>query len=489
MLLLLLTGALALGQRSAAEPTSNRRPNVVFILTDDQGWGDAAAFGHPYLKTPNLDRLTREGTRFTQFYVANPVCSPSRTGFLTGQYPARWRIHGHFAENAQNANRGMPNWLDPRAVTVSRLLQSAGYATAHFGKWHLGHSDDAPSPGAYGFDAHATYNSNGPQLGDAEVKRHRQAHPEWQAKAQLNEEKIPYFRAQTTRWIVDETLAFIRAHRDHPFYANVWTLLPHARLDPTPEQLAVYQDLQPRADDPAFGRWTQEYFAQAENLRAQMRVFAASVTDLDTQIGRLMDGLRELGVADNTIVIFSSDNGPEDYRVVNAANGGVGSPGPFRARKRSLYEGGIRTPFIVRWPGRIAAGKTDGQSILGAVDLLPTVCALTGVRVPAGHALDGEDASDILLGRARVRRAPLFWEWRGPVRGGGAYEPPGLAVRDGDWKLFAAADPAKNELYRIPDDPEERTNVAAQHPEQVARLGQLARAWQATLPAPQAITP
>ncbi len=477
----------AFGVARAAD--APHRPNVIFILTDDQGWGDAANFGHPYLKTPNIDRLAREGTRYTQFYVASPVCSASRAGFITGQYPARWGVHGHFDSPENNAARGMPNWLDPRAATIARQLQAAGYATAHFGKWHLGHSDDAPAPAAYGFDASATYNSGpkSPQLGEPEVQAYRQAHPDWQAKAQLNEEKMPYFRAHSTEWIVNDTLAFLREHRGQPCYVNVWTLLPHAPLDPTPEQLAVYSDLQPRADDPAFGRWAQEYFAKAKNLRDQMRVFAASVTELDTQIGRLLDGLREMGLADDTIVVFSSDNGPEDYRVGNAANAGVGSPGPFRARKRSLYEGGIRTPLIVRWPGRVAAGKVDTTSIIGAVDYFPTVCALTGAHVPAGLALDGEDVSDILLGHARPRRGPLYWEWRGPVIGAGPYRPPGkpgIAVREGEWKFFAAQDAAKVELYDLPNDPEERTNVAAQHPEVVARFNQLVQTWQATLPPP-----
>ncbi|MFM8726573.1 MAG: sulfatase-like hydrolase/transferase, partial [Planctomycetaceae bacterium] len=308
----------------------NRRPNFIFILTDDQGWGDAGFAGHPYVRTPALDRLKREGTWLQQFYVAATVCSPSRTAFMTGQYPARHAIHGHLSTPEQNAARAMPNWLNPAVPMLPRLLQGAGYATAHFGKWHLGHGPGAPTPTEYGFDVSRVVNGNGPSLGDESAE--------------------PYFRARSTALIIDETIAFMRANRERPFFVNAWTLLPHAKLNPTAEQLSAYAGLQPRSDDPAFGGWMQKYLGRAKSLPDQMQVFCASLTDLDTQVGRLLDALDELGLAENTVVFYSSDNGPEDYRVGNAANAGVGSAGMLRGRKRSMYEGGIRTFGLVRWP-------------------------------------------------------------------------------------------------------------------------------------------
>lgn len=452
-----------LGAVFAAEPA--RRPNVIFLLSDDQGWGDAAAWGHPYYKTPNLDRLTKESRRFGQFYVANPVCSPSRTAFVTGQYPARFRVHGHFATHEQNEARAMPDWLDLQAPTVMRALQQAGYVTGHFGKWHLGSGDGAPEPAAYGVDKYITIVSNGPQL------RPKEAKPE------------AHWWGKSTGLIMDHALAFVRENKDKPFYLNIWTLVPHALLDPTPEQLAVYADLEPRADHPAFSKWMQGYLGEAKDLRTQMRVFAAAITDLDTQVGRLLDALKELGLEENTILVFSSDNGPEDYHINNAVNAGVGSPGPSRGRKRSIYEGGVRQPFLVRWPGKIKAGVFDETSIVGSVDFLPTICKLTGTALPAAAKLDGEDISDILLsGRTRPRNGPLYWEWRSRVAGKPEYAPPRIAVRDGQWKLFVNPDRSRVELYDMPADPGETKNLAESNPAVVDRLVKMAIDWQATLP-------
>lgn len=455
---------LVVGPASQAADAA-RKPNVIFLLTDDQGWGDAAGWGHPYYKTPNLDRITREGRRFGQFYVSNPVCSPSRAAFMTGRYPARLRIHGHFATHALNEARIMPDWLDPKVMTVTRQLQAAGYVTGHFGKWHLGSGPGAPEPGAYGVDKYVTLVSNGPQL------REKDAKPE------------PHWWGKSTGIIMDHAIAFLRENKDRPFYVNIWTLVPHATLDPTPEQLAVYKDLDPRPDHPAFGKWTQDYYKAARDLRSQMQVFGASITDLDTQVGRLLDALRELGLEENTILLFSSDNGPEDYHIRNAANAGVGSPGPHRGRKRSIYEGGVRQPLVVRWPGKIKAGIYDETSVVGAVDFLPTVCALTGAKLPADAKLDGEDVSDVLLrDQTRPRHGPLFWEWRSTVFGNPDFIPPPIAVRDGGWKLLTNRDRSRVELYDIPSDPAETTNLAAAHPEVVARLARLALDWKATLP-------
>jgi len=453
--------AVAAGSLARRASAADPRPNVIFILTDDMGWADAHRFGHPYLQTPNLDRLASESTWFRQFYVANPVCSPSRTAFMTGHFPARHRVHQHFATDAQNAERGMPNWLDPEVTTICDVLKGAGYATGHFGKWHLsGPSPAAPLPGEYGLDDARLVNANAAASWPKEVT------------------SDPYFRAKSTGLIVDETIRFMAAHPDQPCYTNLWTLVPHATLAPTPEELAVYERLEVHAED--FPSYMREYVAAAPDMTAQMRVYCAAMTGLDQAIGRLLNWLDDTGRADNTLIVFSSDNGPEDYHVKNASNAGIGFPGDFRGRKRSLYEGGLRTPLLVRWPGKVAAGAQNDEAVLTAVDFLPTICAVTGTAMPDIKP-DGEDVSDIIGGAQRARTRPICWEWRGGVAGNQTYRPPRLAVRDGRWKLFIDPDGSAVELYDIPADPEERRNVAAQQPDVVAKLSRLALTFKGEL--------
>jgi arylsulfatase A-like enzyme len=425
----------------AAEPT---RPNVLFILTDDLGWGDLGCYGNRFVRTPNLDRLAREGTLFTNFYVCGSVCSPSRCAFFTGTYPSRQKIHGHFAAPAQNTNRGMPQWLDPAVPNVARVLKNAGYATAHIGKWHLTtETSGAPQITDYGFDFYGSGERG------AEVNR-----------------KDPYYRANSTKLFVDETLAFIREQQGKSFYVQLWTLIPHATLNPTDEQIAVYDNF----SNPNIPH------------KSARTLYYATLGNLDFQIGRLMKGLQDLGVADNTLVVFSSDNGPEEIFIKNAGHTGVGSPGPFRGRKRSLYEGGVRVPFIVRWPGHVPAGRVDDESIVAGCDLLPTVAKLTGATIPQGTPQDGEDVSDILLGKSRARTRPLMWEWRFNIAGHPANISPRLAIRDGDWKLLLNPDNARVELYDIRTDRMQVDNVAAQHPDIVERLSEQVVAWSKTLP-------
>ena len=443
----------------AAESAGARRPNVIFVLTDDLGWGDPKSYGHPYMKTPALDRLAREGTSFTQFYVNNPVCSPSRTAFMTGHFPARHRVHQHFAHPKQNKARGMPDWLDPDVVTVTDMMKKAGYTTAHFGKWHLtnSHSADAPSPSAYGIDDHRTVNSSGPGWAN----------------------KTPYFRAKSTGLFVDETIRFMKKVKGKPFFVNLWTLVPHATLKPTPQELKVYEDL--AVDKGRFQSYMRTYLHKAPRMLSQMKVYCAAVTGMDKALGRLLKALDEMGLADNTLIFFTSDNGPEDYHVGNARNAGVGSPGAFRGRKRSIYEGGVRTSCIVRWPGRVPAGRVDDESVLTGVDFLPTMCKLAGVA--AGDIQpDGEDVSDVLLGKSRPRRKPIMWEWRGGVAGDRTYAPPKLAVRQGRWKLLVNPDGSRVELYDIPNDPGERKNLAKERGDLAGRLSKQVLAWKKTLP-------
>ncbi len=429
-----------------AAETTNTKPNIVFILADDLGWGDLSCYGHDRLKTPRLDRLAAQGTLYTQFYVNGSVCSPSRCAFMTGQYPARHRIHGHYADHELNAKRGMSNWLEPTVPNVPALLKAAGYTTGHIGKWHLGSGPGAPLPTEYGFDAARA-------VGCRE--------PAW------NWEPLASFWPKSTELFVDETIRFIRENRDRPFYVQLWTLLPHAPLNPTEEQMKPYE---------------RRNWGQGVPHKNAEVIYYASVGDLDTQIGRLLDELDKLGLAENTLVIFSSDNGPEDIHINNAGYSGVGSAGPFRGRKRSLYEGGIRTPFIVRWPKHVAAGRVDNDSVVAGVDLLPTLCKLAGIQVSSEHALDGEDMSDVLLGQSRPRQTPLMWEWRFHIFGEPFHRSPILAIREGDWKLLMNPDRSRIELYDIPHDPTQLNNLADRRPELVETLAAKVLTWQKTLP-------
>jgi N-acetylgalactosamine-6-sulfatase len=420
-------------------------PNIVFIFADDLGWGDLGAYGNARIKTPHLDRMAAEGTLFSQFYVNSGVCSPSRTAVMTGQFPARHRIHGHLATHERNRQRDMPNWLDPTVPMLPRILEEAGYATAHFGKWHLGRGPGAPDPGAYGIDSHRTINTNGPGWED---------------------QNAAYFRAKSTRLFVDEAIDFIRENRNQPFYVNVWTLIPHATLSPTEEQMAPYIRFGPRG----------------VRHVGTSPIYFGTVSDLDEQVGRLIAAVDELGLKENTLILFSSDNGPEEIHIANANHSGVGSPGPLRGRKRSIYEGGVRVPFIARWPGRVEAGRVDTESVVTAVDLLPTLVSLAGARIPDGHELDGEDRGQVLLGKPAPRTKPILWEWRFRVFGHVFNMSPMLAVRDGRWKLLMNPDRSRMELYDIPNDPREMNNIARQQPDVVSRLSKVLLNWQRSLP-------
>jgi arylsulfatase A-like enzyme len=429
-------------------------PNFVFIFTDDWGWGDLGCYGHRHLKTPNLDALAAEGTIYTQFYVCSGVCSPSRAAAITGRFPSRFGLHGHLANHDANAQRGMPDWLDPEVPTFMRILQKAGYATAHYGKWHLGNGSGAPEPFAYGIDECKVNSGNGPALS-------------------IGKEREDMFRLRTRRKssevIIDETISFIERNQGGPFMVNVWLNDTHAILDPDEEMLDPYRGYSPQFI--------------ADEFPGAPAVYFAAATNADRHVGRLVHRLKELNLFENTVLIFSSDNGPEDILVRNASHSGAGSPGPFRGRKRSLYEGGVRTPFILSWPaGGAKPGGVDKATPLCAVDLFPTFCSLAGVPLPDDLKPDGEDMSDVFRGTRRTRTTPLFWEWRFPIVGHPLNRSPMLSVRDGDWKLLFNPDGSRTELYSIPDDPMELDDLAEENPKVVSTLSKKAITWQNELP-------
>ncbi|MFC1763460.1 sulfatase [Planctomycetota bacterium] len=422
------------------------RPNFVFIFADDLGWGDLGCYGNTTLKTPYLDKMADEGLLLTNFYVANPVCSPSRTAMMTGQYPARHGIHRHFSNEDHNAANNMPNFLDPKVTLITKLMQTHGYKTGHFGKWHLGATEDAPPPTEYGIDVQYTYNSS--------------------------DIKMTAPRHQSTEVMVDKAIDFIKANKDKPFYVNVWTLIPHATLDTTDEQMAPYDSL-------AAGKE-----AKARGFSTPAQIYYGAVTDMDYHIGRLIQTLDELGLSDNTVIVFSSDNGPEDIALINASHSGIGTPGPLRGRKRSLYDGGVRVPFIVKWKGHTPAGRVDTKSIASTVDLLPTFCSLADIELPQGYQTDGQDMSQVFVGKSAERDKPLLWDWTATQFGHTFNKSPGLALRSGKWKFLMNPDGSRKELYDFEADPQcmELDNVADRYPGEVKRFSKILAEFKASIP-------
>lgn len=463
----LLKGALGAGLYAGLphlgigeEGAQGTRPNFVFICADDLGWGDLGAYGHPEIQTPNLDRLASQGTLFTQFYCGGPVCSPSRAAYLTGLSAAKTKILRPLGSHAQSQQMNIPDFLNPAFPTVMRQLKQAGYVTGHFGKWHMTTHDapgGPPLPPAYGVQEYKIELSEqvaGP------------GHCIW-----TGHPHGPNHVTDSDQYIFDAGIKFIESHREQPFYVALWSFIPHIPLYPTAEQMAPFHSLRP--NDP----WP-----------VPKQIYYAAVKVLDDNVGRVLKRLDELGLADNTVIVFTSDHGPENVHLNEDGTSGMGSTGPFRGHKVSLYEGGIRVPFLVRWPGRVPAGRVEDASIIGGVDLLPTFCGLANVKVPPDvqKQLDGEDVSDILLGASRARRTTLYWENRFWHYAGTndplIHRSPILAMRQGDWKLLANPDGSRQELYHIPRDPSEIDNKMDVQPELGERLTQQLLKWYESMP-------
>lgn len=432
--------SMAIGLAISSMAAAATRPNIIVILTDDMGVGDLGCYGGRQAPTPAIDRLASEGTRFTQYYSASPICSPSRCGLITGMYPARWQITSYLQTRAGNAGCEMADFLDPNAPSLPRVLKAGGYATAHFGKWHLGGGRDvqnAPKFAAYGYDENAsTYESPEP-------------HPDITATNWIWSDKDKVKRWDRTAFFVDKTLDFLDRHRGRPCFINLWP-------------------------DDVHTPWVPDEISDKKDLPKNFRPVLA---EYDRQIGRLLEGLQARGLEEDTMVIFTSDNGA--LPTFGGARSGV-----YRGSKLELWEGGIRMPLIVRWPKHIPAGRVDERSVLAAVDLFPTLCALAGATLPAGVPFDGMDVSAAFLGGTLVRERPLFWEYGRNDRffKFGPDKSPGLAVRDGDWKLLVNANGTDAQLYNLAKDPAERTNLATEHPEVAQKLRNLALGWHATWP-------
>ena len=441
--------ALCLIWASSWPLTSAERPNILFIFADDWGWGDLSCHGHPKIQTPNIDRLAKEGTDFHRFTVASGVCSPSRTAVMTGHFPARYNIDGHFAWVPSNERRGMPDWLDPQAPLLSRFLQRAGYRTAHYGKWHLANDmiPDSPTPEVYGFDDYGAFNCAGEQM-------------PWHEDAE---------RASA---FMEESVG-----SGQPFYINVWLHEPHTPFHTVPK-----------------------YEWRFRHLERKEQIYASALSHADDRVGALLDTIDRLEIRDDTLVIFSSDNGPAratgnpelslQYDTATGAGWGIaaskGETGGRKGYKASLFEGGIGVPFIARWPGQIEAGAIDKTSLISAVDLLPTFCALAGATLPEEYAPDGVDITSVLRGASMPRRErPLFWKtnaaWPAPQSRPNHWV--SWAMVSDRWKLVANKDLSHTELYDISADVFELVDQSSRFAEVTSSMLSQIRAWKEDLPA------
>ncbi|QHV94539.1 sulfatase family protein [Spirosoma endbachense] len=431
------------------------RPTIIFILADDWGYGDLGCYGNADVTTPNLDKLASQGTRYTQFHVTSGVCSPSRSSILTGHFPARHRIHGHFAGNGENSSRNMPNWLDENLpVYLPKQMREAGYVTAHIGKWHLGGGGapngdtGAPEPKVYGYDETRVWNGNGPTWkGDQH----------WPTTRYMDNDTL--WIQNSSKLAVDESIDFLRRNRGKsPMFLNIWLKDPHTPLAPSARQRKPFKGLEPDKE-----------------------TYYSVLADADYHIGRLIDSLAKMGLDDNTLLIFTSDNGPANYAPARIA----GSTAGLKGRKTDIFEGGVNVPLIIRWPGHVAAGAVDTLSVLSAVDLLPTFCELAGNKLPKEFKPDGESFANLLQKRPFKRSKPLFWEWRFPYLGTDRNRQnswANIAVRDGDWKLIANNSINRIELYMISVDPFETKNLANDNPEKVKELLNKWNEWKSGLP-------
>lgn len=402
--------------RAVAAPA---KPNVIFILADDLGYGDLGCYGQKFIQTPNIDRLAAEGMRFTQAYAGATVCAPSRCALMTGKHGGHAFIRG----NKELPGEGQ-NPMPADTFTVAHLMKKAGYTTGLIGKWGLGHPDSDSTPNKMGFDHFFGYNCQ------------RQAHEYYPPHLWRNTGKVELGgKSYSHDLMADDALDFVRRNKSRPFFLYLALTIPHAKMQ-VPE-IGVY-----------------EKEAWPENLKK----LAAMITRMDRDIGRLMALLKELGLDDNTLVTFASDNGPH-------AEGGIErknlfqSAGPLRGIKRDLYEGGIRVPMIARWPGKIKAGAVSEQ-VWAFWDYLPTMADLTGQKAPTG--LDGISILPALLEGKAIEHPPLYFEFheRGFTQ----------AARIGDWKVVRLAPGQSLELFNLKADLAETRDVAAQHPDVVKRF-------------------
>lgn len=426
-LLSIVLVALTTGIATAQSPP----PNIVFIMADDLGWGDLGCYGNPKVKTPVIDKLAQDGMLFGRYYTCAAVCSPARAAIVTGKFPPEVGVYKAVKNTKQeNDAIGQVSWLPLSDFNVGKVMQQFGYATAHFGKWHLGGAVDAPTLDEYGYDESRSYLS-------APSNLRYQTNGDWWW--------------ESSAYIVDDAIAFMADHVNESMYVQVWLKDPHAILDPTAEQAAAYTGNE--TADTVHG-WTSARHA-----------YWTAVTNMDYEIGRLLAAIDDLGLTDDTIVIFTSDNGPESQHSSLSDHEGAGSAGPFRGQKRSLYEGGLRVPMIVRWPGVVEPGSVTYEAV-AAVDWLPTFVDMlvegSGLLWMQGFDGSGETILPLLEGQSWERSVPIFVEnrfgWAPPNQWKGAHSPGGAVIFD-DLKYLQNRDRSRPELYDLLAYPPELDNI------------------------------
>jgi arylsulfatase A len=433
----------ALGKEEETE-----RPNFLVILCDDLGYGDLGCYGHESIKTPHLDKLAKEGIRFTDCYAAAPVCSASRAGLMTGRTPSRvgiydWIPPGHVMH------------LRKEEVTIATLLKQAGYATCHVGKWHLNgkfNSKEQPQPGDHGFEHWMSTQNN--------------ASPSHENPDNFvrNGKKVGPTQGYSCQEVADESIKWLREIRDpkKPFFQFVCFHEPHEPIASPPDLVAQYPDAKKEGE----------------------ALYYANVSNMDRAVGKLLAYLEKAKLSENTLVFFTSDNGPETLLRTPGGWRSHGSPGPLRGMKLHVYDGGIRVPGILRWPARVKAGQTSGEPICN-IDLLPTFCELAGINPPQDRILDGTSLVPLLENKLLARTQPLFWHYYRSISGPkaamrigdymilGSWEKkllPSGTVQKGDIEILKGEKLVSFELYNLRTDIGEQHDLAEKEPRRLAEM-------------------
>ena len=413
---------------------AERPPNIVFILADDLGWGDVGFNGRTEWSTPQLDRLASQGTIFHRWYTAGVTCAPSRAALMTGKYP----IHCGVSANNQD--------LPASEVTIAEALKARGYATGMFGKWH--HGKPRGGAGSYvhpmdqGFDEFFGFT-------DATA-----AHQQYPKTLWFGREERPV-NGYANVLFTDHGIDFLRRHRDGPFFLYMPYTISHFRIEAPAEDVAPFR-----------GKFKEKDPAEPVNA-----TYAAMVTRLDKEVGRLLAALEELGLSENTVVVFTSDHGATFESGNKGTSAYHKSNGPFRGQKRTLWEGGIRVPASVRWPGKVPAGKTADE-VVHMTDLMPTLLALAGGAPEPAWKVDGRNVLEVWRGAAKGPQRTLFWEWRAE-----GYSQ--VAAMRGDLKLVITGK-TPPELFDVVADPGEMRSLRDEHPKVVDQLRSDLNAWLAT---------
>ena len=456
---LIATLAWAIPSRAAEKPVE--RPNVILFLIDDLGWTDLGCFGSDFYETPNIDRLAERGMRFTDAYAACTVCSPTRAAVMTGKYPARLHLTDWIAgHQRRNPKLLIPDWtkhLPLEEVTLAEALKSAGYATAHIGKWHLGNEPYYPEH--QGFDLNAGGDRWGaPASYFWPYQRRQNGKPGGRAVPLSDGKPGEYLTDRLT----DEAIRFIDSHDDKPFFLYFAHYAVHTPLQAKKELIAHYQAKLDARDKPG---------------GQQCPVYAAMIHSVDESVGRIVEELRKQKLDDRTVILFTSDNGGLTLKACGGRP--VTSNAPLRAGKGSAYEGGVRVPLIVRWPGVTQPGSVCHAPAV-SIDFYPTILDVVGQPDVATHEPDGRSLVPLLRQTGPLGRNAIYWHYPHYHPGGAT---PYSAVREGDFRLVEFHEDHHVELYRLSDDVGEKNDLAASIPEKTQQLRRKLADWRKSVDA------